>query len=320
MNFWSNYWWVVVIIVLVVLILLFILRWYQLYHLDYRWEKRLHFPQWSNSGIITRDNYLLRTSYNFIDDSKIIVIGVHSIGGSKEDFDRTKVFLNQNNISFLSFDQRNWGENVKWNYHSLGTTVVDIEDIISVLVERFPNQKIFLLGESFGSALVALTLTRLDNQLAGVILTNFVTRGQVFKKSANTIAKASVGFLFYKNILLSINYDPEDFSDSIEYIDAVNERNYRRNNKAFTLLYLIQAKKITKKIFKNINHHTASPVLILQTGDDILADYDKVHENEHKWRKGVTYKFYKKGKHAILNDSHTEIVLKDINKWISELK
>lgn len=320
MNFWSNYWWLILIIILVILFVLFLLRWYQFHHIDYRWEQKRHFPQWSNSGIITRDNYLLRTNYNFIEDSKCIVIGVHGMGGAKEDFNRTKEFLNKHQISFLSFDQRNWGENSKWKYHSLGTTVIDIEDIISVLIERYPNQKIFLLGESFGSALAAIAFKRLDNQLAGAILTNFVTRNQIFKITGNSVAKVIIGFLFYKNILLPVNYDPEDFSDDIDYIDAVNERNYRRNNKSFTLLYLMQTKKITKQIVKNINNDSISPVLVLQTGEDVLADMDKVQENEKKWRKEVTYKYYKKGKHAILNDSHTETVLKDINKWISSIK
>lgn len=319
MNFWSDYWWVILIIVLFILILLFLMRWYQFHHIDYKWEKKRHFPQWSNSGIITRDNYLLRTNYNFIEDSKYIIICVHSMGGAKEDFNRTKKFLNDNQISFLSFDQRNWGENGKWKYHSLGTTISDIEDIINVLVERYPNQKIFLLGESFGASIVALALKRLDNQLAGAILVNFITKSQVFRLTTKSVFKVFIGFLFYKNILLPVNYDPSDFSDSIEYIDAVNERNYRRNNKSFTLLYFLQAKKITRKVAKNVND-TADPVMILQTEEDIMADFDKVAENEKKWRKGISYKFYKKGKHTILNDSHTEAVLKDIVHWVNEIK
>lgn len=319
MNFWSDYWWVILLIVLLILILLFLLKWYRFHHIDYKWEKKRHFPQWSNSGVITRDNYLLRTSYNFVEDSRCIVIGVHSLGGSKEDFDLAKTFFIKQKISFLSFDQRNWGENGKWKYHSLGTTVSDIEDIINVLIERFPGQKVILLGDSFGSSLVALALKRLDNQVAGAVLTNFVTKNWNFKMTGSLFFKLFVGFIFYKNIMLPVNYDPADLSDRTEYIDAVNERNYRRNNKSFTLLYLVQARNITKSVVKNINE-TVSPVMVIQSGQDILADYDKVKNNAKKWRKGVTYKFYKKGKHAILNDSQTATILKDIEKWISGIK
>ncbi|WP_235083216.1 alpha/beta fold hydrolase [Spiroplasma platyhelix] len=309
----------ILLIFLLILVLLFLLRWYQFHHIDYKWEKKRHFPQWTNSGVITRDNYLLRTNYNFVEDSRCVVIGVHSMGGSKEDFNLAKDFFHKQKISFLSFDQRNWGENGKWKYHSLGTTVSDIEDIINVVIERFPKQKIILLGDSFGSSLVALALKRLDNQVAGAILTNFVTKNWNFKLTASLFFKLAAGLIFYKNILLPITYDPSDLSDRTEYVDAVNERNYRRNNKSFTLLYLMQAKNSTKSVVKNIND-TVSPVLVIQSGEDILADYDKVEDNEKKWRKGVTYKFYKKGKHAILNDSHTDAVLKDIEKWISGIK
>lgn len=319
MNFWNNYWWVILLIVLFVLVLLFIFRWFQFHHIDYRWEDKRHFPQWSNSGIITRDNYLLRTNYGVVEDSRCVIIGVHRMGGSKEDFNLAKKYFNKQKISFLSFDQRNWGENGKWKYHSLGTTVSDIQDIINVVIERFPNQKIILLGDSFGSSLVALALKRLDNQVAGAILTNYITKMQIFQVTAKSIMKVVAGFLFYKNIVIPVSYDPADYSDSPEYADAVNERNYRRNNVAFTLLYLTQAKKIIKHVVKNVND-TVSPVMVIQTGDDILADYDKVKENEKKWRKGVTYKFYEQGKHAILNDSHTEKVLEDINKWIKTIK
>lgn len=319
MNFWDDYWWVILLVILIILVLFFLLRWYQFHHLDYRWEEKRHFPQWSNSGIITRDNYLLRTNYNFVENSRCIIVGIHSMGGSKEDFNTAKKYFNKQKISFLSFDQRNWGENSKWKYHTLGTTVCDIEDIIKVLIERFPNQKIILLGDSFGSSLVALALKRFDNQLAGAVLANFVTKSNIFNRDPASIAKAVIGFIFYKNIILPVSYNPAKLSDKKDYVDAVNERNYRRNNKSFTLLYLGQARNITRAVVKNINQ-TVSPVLVIQSGEDILADFDKVKNNEKKWRKGVTYKFYKKGKHAILNDSHSEQVFKDIEKWISGIK
>lgn len=319
MNFWSEYWWIILLVVLLLILFWFLYRWYVFYHIDYQWEKKRHFPQWSNAGVITRDNYLLRSNYNFVENSRCVIIGVHTMGGCKEDFNLAKEFFAKQNISFFSFDQRNWGENGKWKYHTVGTTVSDIEDVISVVVEHFPGQKIILLGDSFGSSLVALTLKRLDNQVAGAVLTNFTIKNEAFKVTASSFFKIIIGFTFYKNIILPVDYDPGDLSDNIAYIDAVNERNYRRNNKSFTVLYLLQARKITRNVLKNINN-TVSPVLVLQSGKDILTDYDQVKKNEKKWRKGVTYKFYKKGKHAILNDVVTSTVLKDLEKWIRTIK
>lgn len=317
MDFWKDYWWIILIIsVVVLLFLFFLLRWFQVYHISYNWEKKRHFPQWSKAGIITRDNYLLHTNYNFVENSKCIIIGIHSIRCAKEDFIAAKKFFAEQKISLLSFDQRNWGKNNKWKYHSLGTTIADLQDIISVLNEKFPNQKIFLLGEALGSSFCALALKRLENKLDGVILTNFITSNKVIKLTPNLIFRTIIGFCFNKQLVLPIELDLKKVSDNEIYIDYFNERNYRRSKQqGVTVVYALQAQKITKAVPKNINHSTC-PALIIQTGDDIFADYDQVKVNEKKWRDTVTYHFYDQGKHAILNDLPIKPILQDIAFWI----
>ncbi|MDQ7982725.1 MAG: alpha/beta hydrolase [Spiroplasma sp.] len=316
MDFLKTYWWVIVLAVVLVLWLFFLFRWFQLLHIDYNWEKRRHFPQWSDVGIITRDNYLLHTNYNFVPDSKCIVIGIHGMACAKEDFIAVKKFLSEQNVSLLSFDQRNWGKNSKWKYHTLGTTISDLQDIISVINEKLPNQKIFLLGEALGSAFCALALKRLNSQLTGIILTNFVTKSKIIKLTPSLVFKIMLGFCFNKQLILPIKIDPKDISDNDIYIDYLNERNYRRTKQqGITVLYAMQAKKISKAVVKNINH-SRIPAMIIQTGNDVFADYDKVKVNEKKWRDNVTYKFYDQGKHAILNDLTIKPILQDVVYWL----
>lgn len=317
MDFWKDYWWVVVIVgVLALLFLFFLLRWFQLYHINYNWERRRHFPQWSDVGIITRDNYLLHTNYNFVADSQCIIIGIHAMACAKEDFIAAKDYFAQQKISLLSFDQRNWGKNSKWKYHSLGTTITDIQDIISVLKEKHPNQKIFLLGEALGSAFCALALKRLGNQLNGVILTNFVTSNKVIKLTPKLVFKTIIGFCFNKQLVLPIDVEPKAISDNELYIDYLNERNYRRaKQQGVTVVYALQANKISKQVVRNINQSDC-PAMVIQTGNDIFADYDKVKANEKKWRDTVTYRFYPQGKHAILNDIPIKPIFQDIAFWI----
>lgn len=314
-QFWENYWWILVLAILLIFTLFFLWRWYQIFHLDYSWEKRRHFPQWTKEGIITRDNYLLHTEHHFVSDSKYIVIGIHGMGASKEDFEEVSKFLKAKQISFLTFDQRGWGENNRWKYHSLGTTISDIADVINVLNERLPNQKIILLGESLGSAVSALAAKKLAGSIAGVVLTNFVTKKSIFKINFKLFFKTVIGFIFYKHMHMPIKFDMQELSVNPEYIEYGNDRSM--SNMPFTTLYALQAKKISSKVVKNINESQA-PALIIQSGKDLFADLDRVKANEKKWRMGVTYKFYPEGKHAILNEPIIKDILQDTEKWIKE--
>lgn len=315
-NFWQHYWWVILIVSLFVLIILYILyRIYQIFHIDYRWELNRHFPQWSNEGIITRDNYFLHTEFKFIDSSKYIIIGIHDIGSSLTDFKLTAKFFTKHGISFLSFDQRGWGENEKWKYHTLGTTINDIKDIIIVLNERYPNKKILLMGESLGSALVALAIKKLPKMIDGAILTNFVTKKQIFKIKPALIFQAIWGFLFYKHYPLPITFDMKTISSNPNYIKKATIR--AKTNMKFTLLFFLQAQKLSKQVPKNINN-VKCPVLIIQSGKDIFADFDKIEKNNKMWRLGITYNFYEEGNHAILNEPNINIILQDVLTWIEK--
>ncbi len=315
-NFWQHYWWVILIIVLVVLIIVYILyRIYQIFHIDYRWELNRHFPQWSNEGIITRDNYFLHTEFKFIDSSKYIIIGVHDMGASLTDFKLAANFFTKHGISFLSFDQRGWGENEKWKYHTLGTTINDIKDIIIVLNERYPNKKILLIGESLGSALVALAIKKLSKMIDGAILTNFVTKKKIFKMKPSLVFQTIWGFLFYKHYPLPITFDYKTISTNSNYIKKTTIR--AKTNMKVTLLFTLQAQKLSKQVPKNINH-AKCPVLIIQSGKDIFADFAKIEKNNKMWRPGITYNFYEKGNHAILNEPNINIILQDVLTWIEK--
>lgn len=315
-NFWHHYWWVILIVSLVILIIVYILyRIYQIFHIDYHWEVNRHFPQWSNEGIITRDNYFLHTEFKFIDNSEYIIIGVHGMGASLTDFKPAAKFFTSHGISFLSFDQRGWGENEKWKYHTLGTTINDIKDIIIVLNERYPNKKILLMGESLGSALIALAIKKLPKMIDGAILTNFVTKKQILRIKPVLFFQAIWGFLFYKHYQLPIIFDMEAFSINPNYIKKGIIRS--KTNMNFTLLFALQAKKLSQQVPKNLNN-SKCPVLIIQSGEDIFADFDKIKKNNKKWRTGITYNFYKEGKHSILNEPNINIILQDVLNWVEK--
>ncbi|WP_375318334.1 alpha/beta hydrolase [Spiroplasma endosymbiont of Virgichneumon dumeticola] len=313
-NFWQQYWWTVVIGILAVLLLIYIIyRIYQIFHIDYYWERNLHFPQWSNEGIITRDNYFLHTEFKFVDNSKYIIIGVHGMGASLTDFKTSTKYFTKNCISFLSFDQRGFGENEKWKYHTLGTTINDIKDIISVLNERYPDKKIILMGESLGSALTALAAKKLTKMIDGAILTNFVTKKQVLKLKPSLVCQSLWGFLFHKHHNLPITFEMEEISTNPKYIK--NGKMRAMTNMKFTLLFSLQAQKLSKNVPKNLNS-AKCPVLIVQSGKDAFADFNKIKINNKHWRDGITYNFYENGKHAILNESNIIEILDDVKKWI----
>lgn len=314
-DFWQQYWWIIVIGVLLILMLIYIIyRIYQIFHIDYYHEHNLHFPQWSNEGIITRDNYFLHTEFKFIDSSKYIIIGVHGMGASLTDFKKSFQYFTKNGISFLSFDQRGFGENEKWKYHTLGTTINDIKDIISVLNERYPDKKIILMGESLGSALTALAAKKLIKMIDGVILTNFVTKKQILKLKPLLIFQALWGFMFHKHHNLPFTFQMEEISTNPKYIE--NGKIRAMTNMQFTLLFSLQAQKLSKDVPKNLNM-AKCPVLIIQSGKDAFADFNKIKINNKRWRKGVTYNFYENGKHAILNEPNIMEILYDVKKWLA---
>ena len=103
---------------------------------------------------------------------KSIILAIHGYNDYSNSFDSPANFLSKYQTSVFSFDLRGFGSNQnKGNWFPLEVHINDVEFYLKKIKKKFPDRKLFLLGESMGGAIVVSTLKRNPKiSLDGVIL------------------------------------------------------------------------------------------------------------------------------------------------------
>lgn len=266
--------------------------------------------------IILRDGYQVKLFKQMIEKSTIIIIGVHGLQGQKDDFKLLSSFCKKSQLSLITYDRRGIGKNEQdWKFKSLATDINDLKDVISAVKVKYPYQKIIVFGESLGAA-IASHATKNNSQVSALIVSNLVTKKNLYQFSLNFIIRFCFAFIFNSNIQMPIYIENRDISSSNAHITNLNQRYSNRQN--WSLRFLMQFKKINKKsiiVISNLKH----PTLILQSADDVFSDFHQLKINSKYWKKHHRYVFIFDGKHALINEPNIkDIFTNEIMPWITK--
>lgn len=306
-----------IILVVLICLLLIILRLFFIKTWNKDKIEKLQAPEMRKDFFVLRDQYYIKYIENIILKSEIIIIAAHGLQGQSDDFKKMISLAKKYNYSLIAYDRRGTGKNFDdFKFNSFATDVNDLKDIITCVKEKYPNKKIFLFGEDLGAAIASLACKKNDN-ISGLITSNLITKNNLYPFSIRFYFRLFFGFLFSSNIKLPIYLDPEEISTNSAYITNVKQRYSLKQ--IWTLKFLWQLKIINKKSIKEIRK-LQQKSLILQSADDIFADFHKLKVLSKKWNKNQSYHFIFSGKHALINEKEFEEVFnKIIVEWIEKI-
>ncbi len=266
--------------------------------------------------IILRDGYQVKLFKQMIDKSTVIIIGVHGLQGQKDDFKLLSSFCKKSQLSLITYDRRGIGKNEQdWKFKSLGVDINDLKDVISAVKTKYPDQKIIVFGESLGAA-IASYATNKNDQVSALIISNLVTKKNLYQFSLNFIIRFCFAYIFNSNIQMPIYIENKDISSSNTHITNMNQRYSNRQN--WSLRFLMQFKKINKKSVMIISNSKLA-TLILQSADDVFSDFHQLKINKKYWKKHHSYVFIFDGKHALINEPNIKDIFNNqIMPWITK--
>lgn len=306
-----------IILVSIIIILFFVFHFIKIKKIPKDKVNVIQAAELRDNFVLTRDQYQLKIYKRILENSNIIIVGIHNLQGQKDDFKLLSDFCKKEQWSLIAFDRRGLGKNRdEWKFHSLNTDINDIKDVVAAIKAKYPNHKIILFGEAIGSALASYACKN-NEDIEGLIISNLITKSDLYPFSLKLYLRFFIGFLFNSNIKLPFNIDLEAISNNQAYITNVKQRYSLKQ--VWSLKFLLQLKKINKnapKVIRNLKQ----PTLILQSGDDIFSDFHQLKILSKKWKDHQKYYFTFTGKHALINEPEiNDIFIQEIKPWINNL-
>lgn len=274
---------------------------------------------------------------------KSIIVISHGMAENIERYDDFAEFLVSNNIFVYGNAHRGHGKTAE-NKEDLGYLGKDgwnrmREDLkysIEMARSEYPGVKIMLLGHSMGSFLARDLVMEHSDLIDGLILsgTGFYSRFKLKLATGVSNIKISQKGPKYKSKLLDTMVfgssnkrisSPKTKYDWISRDEKVVE-DYINNpycgsihTSSFFLEFFLNVERVIyKRAFAMKNENLK--IYIFSGEDDPIGDYGKGVNKLIKYYKGknfdVEYKFYKDGRHEMLNELNKEEVYDDLLNWI----
>jgi alpha-beta hydrolase superfamily lysophospholipase len=259
----------------------------------------------------------------------LVLIAVHGLGGSANDFDPLGNHLAHENIISYAYEMRTQGNDPKVkrrgdliDWHILTS---DLKDFCDYVYTLHPETTHILAGESMG-AVVAINACAIENYLPsidGLILFTPVTELDIhFQRWQIRIWQLST------KIIPWIKFPPKWFSKN-------KDRSTRVSSDDEYEKYLVEAphriKCFTLRFYYNLYNMIENcslaaskvklPVLLLYAGKDIFIKADRSESFFARLNSTDKQKhFYPEAFHLLLHDTNTPDVLSAVVNWIDRLQ
>ncbi|MDJ0805989.1 MAG: alpha/beta hydrolase [Gammaproteobacteria bacterium] len=103
--------------------------------------------------------------------SRVILLALHGLNDYHNGFTSTGEYLARRGITTFAYDQRGFGNSEgRGLWHGSGRMVEDLLSMIRLLRRQYPDQPLYLIGESMGGAVVLAALRDAPLAVDGLIL------------------------------------------------------------------------------------------------------------------------------------------------------
>ncbi|MDF2700268.1 MAG: alpha/beta fold family hydrolase [Haloplasmataceae bacterium] len=294
-----------------------------------------------NLKLIGLDEIKLSIRRYIINNPKAIVICVHGMCEHSLRYDELANYLNQNNYSVITYDQRGHGESIlegeELGYlgkDGFNKMVEDLDVVVSYVKEKYEYKKVILLGHSMGSFVVQMYIQKYI-KVHGAILSGsnygqkLLSIGVILAKLSCVIKKEkSEGKLLDK---MSFGNYNTAFSPNRTKFDWLSRENaevdkYVADPKCgficsnrFYYDFFRGLKQVAKESnIKKVNKKM--PLLIISGDQDPVGNMGegvkKLYNVYRKNLENVQMELYHGARHELFNENNKEEVYQDIVNWL----
>ncbi|MBM7605906.1 alpha-beta hydrolase superfamily lysophospholipase [Metabacillus crassostreae] len=217
--------------------------------------------------------------------------------------------------------------------------VEDLKEINNSIKEQYPNTPIFIMGHSMGSFLVRRFLQRFQTGVDAVILSGTGGNPGFMGKIAKTIAKSQIrklgqtseSQLMNKLIFGRYNKNIPNMKTSSDWLTRDHQEVQKYIEDKYcgfipTTSFFYDLMEGLESIHKNdevgkINKKL--PFFIFSGDQDPVGNYSKgvvevIKQYKNSGINNIEHKFYKEGRHEMLNELNRTEVYHDISTWIEK--
>ncbi|WP_338971462.1 serine aminopeptidase domain-containing protein [Spiroplasma endosymbiont of Panorpa germanica] len=290
------------IIILGLVIKLFIFN-----SLKYRYQKN-HAPELiKKKWFINIDNFKLNWFGEINPKGDKIILCIHDLGFSSRQFDNIEEYMLKKNpaTSVVSFDLRGHGKNEIEKYHNLGKHLFDVKQVVTYLINKYPDQKLIILGTGLGSLLTQEVMGLVN--VEKVILASLSNK--IFYQSLSKAnSRIFWGTIFNSQKLIPLNYEPLDLMEN-----NVGMQNYKKSladSGFISVREFYQFNTLQRRFWKALSKNS-DKVEVIQGDSDRLVNPKKIAKKIANFS-NLNFKIMKNVRHFPLNDIEVEKILKDI--------
>lgn len=302
-----------------------------------------------NSKIKSACDELMLDVLTIVPDGEIkgIVQISHGMAEHKERYIPFMEFLAQNGYVTVIHDHRGHGKSVKskadlgYFYEENAEYVVeDLHQITTFIKNKYPNQKVILLGHSMGSMIVRKYIKKYDNDIDKLIVCGSPSKNPLVDLALLLvkILKAFKGEHYRSNLVQKLAFGKygKKFQQSKSENVWICSDNKVVNNYdddelcgfTFTLNGFSNLFHVMKDIYSKKDwalSHKNLPILFIAGADDQVIINEKKWLESQEFLKNLGYEniekiLYPNMRHEILNEINKDVVWKDVYEWIEKEK
>ena len=247
-----------------------------------------------------------------------VMVAVHGFNDYSYFIHDAASWFAQQGIAVYAYDQRGFGASPNHGIWPGGDLMMqDLHTLLTLIQQDFPDQPLFLLGESMGAAVALHALTSHTSQVEGVILSAPAVWGwksmPFWQHWGLKMAAATMPSMTFTGESLQITA-----SDNHDMLVALSRDplviKSTRVDAIYGLVELMQ--KGSEAV-----HKLHTPALILYGDKDEVIPKKSVMETFAKQlgtSNNQRLQIYKHGYHMLLRDLQAEVVWEDILSWMQD--
>ena len=275
-------------------------------------------PSLTPDSALMSDGFSLPLSvWNAEKSPHAIVLALHGLNDYRQAFKSTGEFLASQGISVYAYDQRGFGETEGANYwHGSDTLISDLQTMLALLRQAYPDQQVYIMGESMGGAVTLAAQSTTDLNADGLILIAPAVWSRDNMPWYQRLLLWSAVHTLPGKRLTGEGLDIKP-TDNIEMLRA-----WARDPlviKATRVDVLFGVTNLMDLAAARAHQIQSDALLLYGEHDDIIPREPTCQLvkaiNSQSGIKANTI-IYDKGYHMLTRDLHAEIVLQDIAGWI----
>lgn len=252
-------------------------------------------------------------------EPKAIVLALHGFNDYSKFFDQPGKYFSAKGIACFAYDQRGFGAAPKrGSWAGITAYTGDVQSLVHLLKQQYPQQPIYLLGESMGGAVIITAMSQIKiPEVEGVIL---AAPALWARQTMPWYQTSLLWTLAHTLPWLTLTGDGVGVkaSDNIDMLRALGRDPLVIKKTRVEAIYGLT--NLMDAAFSNAEQLRINTFILYGENDEIIpkkSTYDFLQRFLNHDREKKTVGFYPKGYHMLLRDLQASIAWDDIVAWIN---